>query len=97
LTEKFPLNNVFPESKKLFPPMCPQGQINQGVKVNNKRSFNNLACRFCDDETEESQENLEECSGCDYERRSQKMTTWKGKVIFWRRMTTKISEWGRGE
>ena len=68
----------------------------KGVKVNNKRSFNNLACRFCDDETEESQEHLEECSGCDYERRSQKMTTWRGKVIFWRRMTIKISEWGKG-
>jgi hypothetical protein len=39
-------------------------------KVNNKRSFNNLACRFCDDETEESQEHLEECSGCEHERRS---------------------------
>jgi hypothetical protein len=25
------------------------------------------------------------------------MTTWKGKVVFWRRMTTKISKWGRGE
>ena len=25
------------------------------------------------------------------------MTTWKGKVVFWRRMTTNISEWGRGE
>ena len=26
----------------------------KGVKVNNKRSFINLSCRFCDDDTEES-------------------------------------------
>ena len=68
----------------------------KGVKVNNKRSFNNLSCRFCDDDTEESQEHLEVCSGCDFERRSLKMTKWKGKVIFWRRMTIKIRDWGKG-
>ena len=69
----------------------------KGVKVNNKRSFNNLSCRFCDEETEESQEHLEECSGCDYERRTLRMTNWKGKVIFWRRMTAKIDKWGKGD
>ena len=73
----------------------------KGVKVNNKRSFiNNLSCRFCDnntEETQETQEHLEECRGCYYERRGQKMTDWSGKVIFWRRMTAKISAWGKGE
>ena len=68
----------------------------KGVKVNNKRLFNNLSCRFYDDETEESQEHLKVCRGCDFERRTLKMTKCKGKVIFWRRMTTKISDWGRG-
>ena len=66
----------------------------KGVRVNNKRSFNNLSCRFCDDNTEESQEHLEVCSGCDFEKRALKMTKWKGKVIFWRRMTIKIRDWG---
>ena len=69
----------------------------KGVKVNNKRSFTNLTCRFCDDETEESQEHLEECRGCEHERRSLNMTKCKDKVTFWRRMTTKITDWGRGE
>ena len=69
----------------------------KGVKVNNKRSFSNLSCRFCDDDTEETQEHLEECRGCDFERRSLKMTGWWGKVIFWRRMTAKISAWGKGD
>ena len=69
----------------------------KGVKVNNKRSFNNLSCRFCNEETEELQEHLEECSGCDYERRTLRMTNWKGKVIFWRRMTAKIDKWGKGD
>ena len=65
--------------------------------LNFKRSFNNLSCRFCDEEMEESQEHLEECSGCDYERRTLRMTNWKGKVIFWRRMTAKIDKWGKGD
>ena len=66
----------------------------KGVKVNNKRSFINLSCRFCDDDTEESQEHLEECRGCLYERRKLNMTSWKGQVAFWRRMTAKFSAGG---
>ena len=54
----------------------------KGVKVNNKRSFINLSCRFCNDDTEESQEHLEECRGCDFERRKLNMTSWRGLVIF---------------
>jgi hypothetical protein len=61
----------------------------KGVKVNNKRSFNNLSCRFCDNNTEETQEHLEECTGCEYERRGKKMSDWTGRVIFWRRVTAK--------
>jgi hypothetical protein len=68
----------------------------KGVKVNNKRSFNNnLSCRFCDNDTEETQEHLEECTGCEYERRGQKMSDWSGRVIFWRRVTAKIAAWGK--
>ena len=69
----------------------------KGVKVNNKRSFNNLSCRFCDDDTEEMQEHLEECRGCDFKRRNLTMRNWKRRVIFWRRMTTKISARGKGD
>ena len=70
----------------------------KGVKVNNKRSFtNNLWCRFCDDETEETQEHLEGCTGCEYERRGQKMSDWTGRVIFWKRVTAKIVAWGKGD
>ena len=68
----------------------------KGVKVNNKRSYNNLSCRFCDDDTEESQEHLVVCRGGDFERRKLKMAKWEGKVTFWRRMTKKISDFGRG-
>ena len=39
----------------------------KGVRVNNKRSYNNLSCRFCDDDTEESQEHLGVCRGGDFE------------------------------
>ena len=39
-----------------------------GVKVNNKRSFTDLSCRFCRDNIQESEEHLEECSGSVFER-----------------------------
>ena len=66
----------------------------KGVKVNNKRSFVNLSCRFCDDDSEESQEHLEVCRGCNFERRNLNMTNWKGQVAFWKRMTAKFSARG---
>jgi hypothetical protein len=68
----------------------------KGVKVNTKRSYNNLSCRFCEDNVEESQEHLEVCRGGDFERRKLRMSNWKGKVTFWRRMTKKMDDWGRG-
>ena len=68
----------------------------KGVKVNNKRSFVNLSCRFCDDGSQESQEHLETCGGCVFERRNLDMTRWKGQVIFWRRMTAKLSAGATG-
>jgi hypothetical protein len=69
----------------------------KGVKVNNKRSFTNLLCRFCDNDTEETQEHLEKCTGCEYERKGKKMSDWTGRVIFWRRVTAKIVAWGKGD
>ena len=69
----------------------------KGVKVNNKRSFTNLLCRFCDNGAEETQEHLKVCTGCEYERRGKKMSEWTGKVIFWRRVTAKIVAWGKGD
>ena len=68
----------------------------KGVKVNNKRSFVNLSCRFCGDGAEESQEHLEECDGCEFERRNLDMTNWKGQVTFWKRMNAKFSAGGTG-
>ena len=41
----------------------------RGVKVNNKRSYPNLDCRYCKEVSQETQEYLQECSGCDHERR----------------------------
>ena len=62
-----------------------------GVKVNNKRSFTDLGCRFCRDNTQESQEHLEECSGSVFERRGLDLSDWRGLVTFWKRMTAKIA------
>ena len=68
----------------------------KGVKVNNKNSNIDLQCRFCDENADESQEHLEVCNGGDFERRNLKMSRRKDLVIFWRRMTTKMTNWGRG-
>ena len=68
----------------------------KGVKVNTKRSHNNLSCRFCEDNVDESQEHLEVCRGGDFERRKLRMSNRKEKVTFWRRMTKKMDDWGRG-
>ena len=62
-----------------------------GVKVNNKRSVTDLGCRFCRDNTQESQEHLEECSGSVFERRGLDLSDWRGLVAFWKRMTAKIA------
>ena len=45
---------------------------------------------------EESQEHLEECPGCEFERRKISMRNWKGRLIFWRRMTARINDKTRG-
>ena len=43
------------------------------------------------------QEHLEECRECDFKKRKLNITSWKGKFVFWRRMTTKISARGKGD
>ena len=37
------------------------------------------------------QEHIEECSGCNFERRGLDMSRWEGKVMFWRRMIAKLA------
>jgi hypothetical protein len=66
----------------------------KGVKMNHKSSHrNDLSCSFCNGPMEESQEHLEEeCTGCDFERRTLKMNTMRGRQTFWRRMKAKIEE-----
>ena len=67
----------------------------KGVKVNVKRSFTDLSCRFCKGGNEESQEHLENCTGTEFERRNLVMDGQAGKVIFWRRMGKKIMIYGK--
>ena len=51
----------------------------------------NLECRYCKEGGQETQEHIEECSGCNYERRGLDMSRWEGKVMFWRRMIAKLA------
>ena len=66
-----------------------------GVKANVKNDYRrrgrSLNCRFCDDDSEETQEHLEVCRGTDHERRGLNLTGWFGKLNFWKRMMKKLS------
>ena len=44
----------------------------------------------CDTGTDETQEYLEVCTGFSHEQRGLKMNDEKGKLIFWRRMASKL-------
>ena len=63
----------------------------KGVKVNNKRSFTNLDCKYCKEGSQETQEHLQACSDCNHERRGLDMSRWVGMVMFWRRMIAKLA------
>ena len=71
-----------------------RARMMKGVKMNHKSShLKDLSCSFCNGPMEESQEHLEEeCPGCDFERRTLKMHTLRGRQTFWRRMKAKIEE-----
>ena len=71
-----------------------RARMMKGVKMNHKSSHtNDLSCSFCKGPMEESQEHLEEdCPGCEFERRNLKIHTWRGRLIFWRRMKAMINE-----
>ena len=62
----------------------------KGVKLNNKRSYKDLQCRFCKSGEEESQEHLEECGGTEFERRGLKLSVRSDMVKFWSRMEKKM-------
>ena len=64
----------------------------KGVKYNIKRSYKDLSCRFCQSGEEETQEHLEVCVGCDFERRGLKMSVRSDIVKFWIRMEKKMVE-----
>ena len=62
-----------------------------GVKANAKRSYKDLACRFCDLGSTESQEHLEECEGFRFERRGLNLDSLMGKLRFWGRGVVKLA------
>ena len=64
----------------------------KGVKYNIKRSYKDLSCRFCNTGGEETQEHLEVCVGCEFERRGLQLSVRSDKVKFWFRMEKKLQE-----
>ena len=64
------------------------------VKMNQKgkKSSEGLTCRFCENNLPETQEHLEICDGTKFERRGVRVSEVMGRVIFWRRMTQKMTQ-----
>ena len=67
-----------------------QARSLKGVKTNSKASYRDLSCRFCDTGTQESQEHLQTCGGCQFERMNLDMGNGKWPVIVWRKMKDKF-------
>ena len=57
-----------------------QSKIYRG-KVNNKKSYNDLSCRYCKDESQAPQEHIETCEGCVFERRGLDMSEGVGDLL----------------
>ena len=64
----------------------------KGVKYNINRSYKDPSCRFCQSGEEDTQEHLEVCVGCDFEKRGLKMSVRSDTVKFWLRMEKKLQE-----
>ena len=63
----------------------------KGVKYNTKSSHTDLSCRLCRGPSIESQEHLLRCEGTSFERRGLDLQEEQDFVIFWLRVTTKLS------
>ena len=65
----------------------------KGVKMNQKGSYTaDLNCRFCTTNVPESQEHLEICAGMEFERWGLDLAERDGVLMFWRRVTVKLSK-----
>ena len=51
-----------------------------------------MTCRFCTNDLPETQEHLENSYGTKFERRGVRVSEVMGRVIFWRRMTQKMTQ-----
>ena len=64
-----------------------------GVKGNFRHSHtNNMGCRLCLRNHEETQEHLEHCEGTVYERRGLDLLQRRGLLDFWRRMAKRMEK-----
>ena len=63
-----------------------------GVKGNFRHSHvNNMGCRLCSQDSDETQEHLQLCEGTKFERRGLDLSDWRGLLDFWRRMKIKMA------
>ena len=52
-------------------------------------SYKDFSCRFCNTGEEETQEHLEVCVGCEFERRALQLSVRNDRVKFWLRIEKK--------
>ena len=63
-----------------------------GVKGNFRHSHvNDMSCRLCSQDSDETQEHLLLCEGTRFERRGLDLSDWRGLLDFWRRMKFKMA------
>lgn len=73
-------------------PSTPGPLTSAGVKGNFRHSHvNNMSCRLCSQDSDETQEHLQLCEGTRFERRGLDLTDWRGLLDFWRRMKIKMA------
>ena len=66
---------------------------NKGVKMNQKGPhISDLDCRFCTTNVPETQEHSEFCVGMEFEGWGLDLAEREGQLMFWRRVTVKISK-----
>ena len=59
---------------------------------NFRHSHADMSCDLCTSNEEMNQEHLEICEGTGYERRGLDMSSWRGILDFWRRMTSRLQD-----
>ena len=66
-------------------------RLSDDPEENSYININNMGCRLCSQDSDETQEHLQLCEGTKFERRGLDLSDWRGLLDFWRRMKIKMA------